>query len=62
MRAVVTLYRPEGPEEFELIKQAGRGRFAPRLAEQPIFYPVLQEATPPGSRATGRCGKAAQAL
>ena len=37
------LYRPVGPEELELIRQAGWSRFPPRLPEQPIFYPVLQE-------------------
>ena len=40
----VTLYRPVGPEELELIKQSGWRRFPPRLPEQPIFYPVVQEA------------------
>jgi hypothetical protein len=40
----VTLYRPVGPEELELIKQSGWKRFPPRLPEQPIFYPVVQEA------------------
>jgi hypothetical protein len=38
-----TLYRPVGPEELELIRQSGFGAFPPRLAEQPIFYPVLSE-------------------
>jgi len=41
---LVTLYRPVGPEELELIKQSGWTRFPPRLPEQPIFYPVVQEA------------------
>jgi hypothetical protein len=40
----VTLYRPVGPEELELIRQSGWKRFPPRLPEQPIFYPVVQEA------------------
>jgi hypothetical protein len=40
----VTLYRPVGPEELELIRQSGWRRFPPRLPEQPIFYPVVQEA------------------
>ena len=39
----ITLYRPIGPEELELIRQAGFGAFPPRLPEQPIFYPVLNE-------------------
>jgi hypothetical protein len=38
------LFRPVGPEELELIRQAGWSRFPPRLPEQPIFYPVLNEA------------------
>ncbi len=41
---LVTLYRPVGPEELKLIKQSGWKEFPPRLPEQPIFYPVLQEA------------------
>jgi hypothetical protein len=40
---VVTLYRPVGPEELELIKQSGWKAFPPRLPEQPIFYPVVQK-------------------
>jgi hypothetical protein len=41
---VITLYRPTGPEELELIRRSGWKRFPPRLAEQPFFYPVVQEA------------------
>lgn len=37
------LYRPVGPAELELIKQSGWKRFPPRLPEQPIFYPVMNE-------------------
>lgn len=40
----VTLYRPVGPKELELIRQSGFRAFPPRLPEQPIFYPVLTEA------------------
>jgi hypothetical protein len=40
----VTLYRPVGPEELELIKAAGWREFPPRLPEQPIFYPVTNQA------------------
>jgi hypothetical protein len=40
----VTLYRPIGPEELVLIEQTGFTKFPPRLPEQPIFYPVVQEA------------------
>jgi hypothetical protein len=41
--SVVTLYRPVGEKEHELIVQSGRRAFPPRLPEQPIFYPVLDE-------------------
>ena len=37
---VVTLYRPAGPEEIELVRQSGWKRSPPRLPGQPIFYPV----------------------
>jgi hypothetical protein len=39
----VTLWRPVGPRELELIQKAGMRAFPPRLPEQPIFYPVLSE-------------------
>lgn|SRR5262249_4583279 len=38
-----TLYRPVGDKELALIKASGYRRFPPRLSEQPIFYPVLNE-------------------
>lgn len=38
-----TLYRPVGPQELALIEQSGWTRFPPRLLEQPIFYPVMNE-------------------
>ena len=41
--AKVTLWRPVGPVELELIKQSGMKAFPPRLPDQPIFYPVLSE-------------------
>ena len=37
------LYRPVGTSELELIKESGYTAFPPRLPEQPIFYPVLNE-------------------
>lgn len=37
------LYRPVGTKELELIKESGYKQFPPRLPEQPIFYPVLNE-------------------
>lgn len=40
---VITLFRPVGPKELELIQQSGFRAFPPRLPEQPIFYPVLNE-------------------
>ena len=40
---VITLYRPVGPKELELIAASGYREFPPRLPEQPIFYPVLKE-------------------
>lgn len=40
----ITLYRPTGPQELELVKQSGFKRWPPRLPEQPIFYPVTNEA------------------
>lgn len=39
----ITLWRPVGPVELELIGQAGMKAFPPRLPEQPIFYPVTTE-------------------
>jgi hypothetical protein len=37
------LFRPVGPRELELIAASGYRAFPPRLPEQPIFYPVLNE-------------------
>ncbi len=39
----VTLFRPTGPAEYELLKQSGFSRWPPRLPEQPIFYAVTNE-------------------
>src|SRR2546425_1450462 len=39
----VTLFRPVGPKELELIRASGNRALPPRLPEQPIFYPVLNE-------------------
>ncbi|MBX7116909.1 MAG: ADP-ribosylation/crystallin J1 [Myxococcaceae bacterium] len=38
-----TLFRPVGPAELKLIASSGFSAFPPRLPEQPIFYPVLNE-------------------
>lgn len=43
MSDTITLYRPTGPEELELVKKSGYKRWPPRLPEQPIFYPVTNE-------------------
>ena len=43
MNDTVTLYRPVGQAEFELIRDSRFCEFPPRLPEQPIFYPVLNE-------------------
>ncbi len=39
----VTLFRPVGLDELELIRASGFREFPPRLPGQPIFYPVLNE-------------------
>lgn len=41
--ATVTLYRPTGPEELELVRASSFKRWPPRLPDQPIFYPVTNE-------------------
>lgn len=43
MIETTTLYRPVGEKELALIRAAGNRAFPPRLPEQPIFYPVLNE-------------------
>jgi len=39
----VTLFRPTGALELELVRRSGWKRWPPRLREQPIFYPVTNE-------------------
>jgi ADP-ribosylglycohydrolase len=39
----ITLFRPTGPKELALIQESGYRAFPPRLPEQPIFYPVLNQ-------------------
>jgi len=41
---VITLYRPVGTKELALIEELGFQAFPPRLEQQPIFYPVLNES------------------
>jgi len=43
MSATLVLYRPVGPKELTLIEESGWSAFPPRLPDQPIFYPVLNE-------------------
>ncbi len=43
MTSITTLYRPVGPTELALIVGSDHRAFPPRLADQPIFYPVLNE-------------------
>jgi hypothetical protein len=40
---LVELWRPTGPEEIDLVRASGSRRWPPRLPDQPIFYPVLNE-------------------
>ncbi|MDA2813441.1 ADP-ribosylation/crystallin J1 [Nocardiopsis sp. RSe5-2] len=42
-RATTTLWRPTGPVELDLVRELGWRAWPPRLPEQPIFYPVLNE-------------------
>jgi hypothetical protein len=39
----VTLWRPTGPAELALVEATGWRAWPPRLPDQPIFYPVLNE-------------------
>ncbi|MEV6836277.1 hypothetical protein AB0N17_17475 [Streptomyces sp. NPDC051133] len=43
LHPTTTLWRPTGPKELELVHELGRRAWPPRLPEQPIFYPVLNE-------------------
>ena len=42
--SIITLYRPVGQAELDLILESGNKRFPPRLEWQPIFYPVMNQA------------------
>lgn len=44
MPDTLTLFRPVGLKELELIRDTGFRSYPPRLSFQPIFYPVLTEA------------------
>jgi hypothetical protein len=39
----VTLYRPVGQAELDLVRASGFAKFPPRLPSQAIFYPVTSE-------------------
>ncbi|EME99987.1 ADP-ribosylation/crystallin J1 [Streptomyces mobaraensis NBRC 13819 = DSM 40847] len=41
--ATTTLWRPVGPAELALLEELDWRAWPPRLPEQPIFYPVLNE-------------------
>ncbi len=43
MTGTTTLWRPTGPAELALVRAAGSRAWPPRLPDQPIFYPVLNE-------------------
>ena len=43
MSETAFLYRPVGTDELALIRESGFRKFPPRLPEQPIFYPVLNQ-------------------
>jgi hypothetical protein len=43
MNETTTLYRPVGQKELDLIRELEYIAFPPRLLEQPIFYPVLNQ-------------------
>ena len=36
----ITLFRPTGPKELEVVARSRYRRWPPRLEGQPIFYPV----------------------
>jgi hypothetical protein len=40
---IITLYRPVGQKELDLIQESGFRKFPPRLEWQPIFYPVMNQ-------------------
>ena len=40
MNELTTLFRPTGHKELALVRASGFHRWPPRLAQQPIFYPV----------------------
>jgi hypothetical protein len=43
MSETVTMYRPIGPLELQLVSESGFRRWPPRIPEQPIFYAITNE-------------------
>ena len=43
LEETTVLFRPVGKKELKLIEDTEFSAFPPRLPEQPIFYPVLNE-------------------
>ncbi|MEU6249728.1 ADP-ribosylation/crystallin J1 [Glycomyces sp. NPDC047010] len=43
MTETMTLWRPCGPAELALVRESGFTAWPPRLPDQPIFYPILNE-------------------
>lgn len=43
MEKTTLLFRPVGQKELDLIRESKFAGFPPRLPQQPIFYPVLNE-------------------
>lgn len=41
---VIIMFRPTGPQELALVRASGFRRWPPRLPDQPIFYPVTNQA------------------
>ncbi|WP_372370389.1 hypothetical protein [Candidatus Uabimicrobium sp. HlEnr_7] len=39
----ITMYRPIGKKEWQLVQDSDCTKWPPRLPEQPIFYPVTNE-------------------
>jgi hypothetical protein len=39
----ITLYRPVGQKELDLVRESGFKKFPTRLEWQPIFYPVMNQ-------------------
>lgn len=43
MTETITLWRPTGSAELELVRRSGWTSWPPRLPDQPIFYPVTDQ-------------------